>query len=192
MDSPEKQWRARERACSIARSLFLLEIPGNVAFPIPFSPENAVRPTRHAAILELVRSHRVPSQERLRELLAERGIEVAQATLSRDIRDLGLVKVPDEQGGSVYTVPSGSTEPIPTLNRLLPALFTGADGVGNLLVLRTVVGGAQPLAVALDAARWSEVVGTVAGDDTILIVLRAPEQLQPIRTRIEKIAGGRG
>ena len=84
-----------------------------------------MKPQRHSAILEVVRLQRVPSQEVLRELLGQRGIDVAQATLSRDIRELGLVKVPDEEGGSVYTVPAYVTDPTPTLTRLLPALYVG-------------------------------------------------------------------
>lgn len=147
---------------------------------------------RHAAILELVRTHRVASQEALRELLAARGIEVAQATLSRDIRHLGLVKAPDEQGGSSYVVPSGGADVAPTLARLLPALYVGADGVGNLLVLKTLVGGAQAIAVALDAEGWPEIVGTIGGDDTILCVLRSPEHRETIVARIEAIADRRG
>jgi transcriptional regulator of arginine metabolism len=151
-----------------------------------------VRLPRHAAILELVRTHRVSSQEVLRELLAERGIEVAQATLSRDIRDLGLVKAPDEAGGGAYVVPAGGAEHAPALHRLLPALYLGADGVGNLLVLKTLAGGAQPIAAALDAEGWSEVVGTIGGDDTILLVLRAAEFRSAIVARIEAIAERRG
>jgi transcriptional regulator of arginine metabolism len=148
-----------------------------------------LRPQRHAAILDLARNHRVSSQEVLRELLAERGIEVAQATLSRDIRELGLIKVPDEDGGSVYTVPAHVTDPTPTLSRLLPALYLGADGVNNLLVVKTLTGGAQPVAVAIDWQEWPEVVGTIAGDDTILLILRKPAHLQIITTRLEALAG---
>jgi len=151
-----------------------------------------VKLPRHAAILELVRTHRVPSQEALRELLLERGIDVAQATLSRDIRNLGLVKAPDGQGGSAYAIPVGGGETGPTLNRLLPALYVGADGVGNLLVLKTLVGGAQPIAVAIDSAGWPEIVGTIGGDDTILIVLRSPDHRETIVNRIESIADRRG
>lgn len=147
---------------------------------------------RHAAILELVRARRVPSQEALRELLLERGIDVAQATLSRDIRDLGLVKAPDEHGGSAYVIPPTGGETAPALTRLLPALYVGADGVGNLLVLKTLVGGAQPIAAAIDAEGWPEIVGTIGGDDTILIVLRGPEHRDIIVARIESIADRRG
>ena len=148
-----------------------------------------MKPQRHAAILDLVRNERVPSQEVLRELLGRRGFEVAQATLSRDIRELGLVKIPDEDGGSLYTVPADVTDPTPALSRLLPALYLGADGVGNLLVVKTLTGGAQPVAVAIDWEEWPEVVGTIAGDDTILLILRDPEMLDPIARRLEELAG---
>lgn len=148
-----------------------------------------LKPQRHSEILDIVRNHRVPSQEVLRELLAARGFEVAQATLSRDIRELGLVKVPDEEGGSAYTVPTHVIDPTPTLARLLPALYLGSDGVGNLLIVKTLTGGAQPIAVALDWEEWSEIVGTLAGDDTILVVLRSPEHLPTVSRRIQELAG---
>jgi transcriptional regulator of arginine metabolism len=148
-----------------------------------------VKPQRHSAILDLVRTARISSQEVLRELLADRGFEVAQATLSRDIRELGLVKVPDEEGGSVYTVPAHITEPTPALFRLLPTLYLGSDGVANLLVVKTLTGGAQPVAAAIDWEEWPEVVGTIAGDDSILIVLRSAEHLAKIAHRLEELAG---
>lgn len=148
-----------------------------------------MKPQRHSAILDLIRTTRIQSQEVLRELLAERGFEVAQATLSRDIRELGLVKVPDEEGGSVYMVPGHASEPTPALSRLLPALYLSSDGVGNLLVIKTLTGGAQPVAAAIDWEEWSEVVGTVAGDDSILVILRSPEHLPRITQRLEELAG---
>ncbi len=125
----------------------------------------------------------------LRELLAHEGLTIAQATLSRDIRELGLAKIPTADGLGVYRAPPDVTDPTPRLARLLPPLFIGADGVGNLLILKTVTGGAQPIAVALDYEEWPEIVGTVAGDDTILLVLRQAAQLRVIRERLERIAG---
>jgi transcriptional regulator of arginine metabolism len=148
-----------------------------------------VKPQRHAAILDLVRTQRIPSQEVLRERLSARGFEVAQATLSRDIRELRLVKVPGDEGGSVYTVPADVTDPTPPLARLLPALYLGSGGVGNLLIVKTLTGGAQPIAVAIDWEEWPEVVGTLAGDDTILLILRAAEHLPTITRRLEELAG---
>ena len=149
-----------------------------------------MKPQRHAAILELVRENRISSQEMLREQLMKRSIEVAQATLSRDIRELGLVKVPDEDGGgSVYTLPAGVTDPTPTLTRLLPSLYLGADGVGNLLVVKTLIGGAQPIAVGIDWEEWPEVVGTIAGDDTVLVILRDAGHRETVTRRLEELAG---
>ena len=149
-----------------------------------------MKPQRHAAILELVRENRISSQEMLREQLMKRSIEVAQATLSRDIRELGLVKVPDEDGGgSVYTLPAGVTDPTPTLTRLLPSLYLGADGVGNLLVVKTLIGGAQPIAVGIDWEEWPEVVGTIAGDDTVLVILRDAAHRETVTRRLEELAG---
>lgn len=122
-------------------------------------------------------------------MLAAEGFEVAQATLSRDIRELGLVKVPVAGGAAAYMAPPDVVDPLPALSRLLPALFIGAEGVDNLLVVKTLTGGAQPIAVALDHEEWDEVVGTVAGDDTILLILRDARQLQPVRRRLETLAG---
>lgn len=144
---------------------------------------------RHTAILDLVEEHRVTSQEHLRELLAEMGLEVAQATLSRDIRELRLIKVPDAAGGMYYTLPPEAWEQAPALNRLLPTLFVSAEGTGNLLVVKTLAGGAQPVASAIDWEEWPEVLGTVAGDDTILLILREADALDTVRRRIEEIAG---
>lgn len=144
---------------------------------------------RLATVRELVQAHRVASQEHLRELLAERGFDVAQATLSRDIRELRLVKAPDAEGRMHYTLPGEDRDAGPALTRLLPALFIGAEGTGNLLVVKTLVGGAQAVAEALDWEEWPEVLGTLAGDDTILVILRQPEHTGLVQQRIEELAG---
>ena len=149
----------------------------------------ASKPQRHSIILRLLDAHDVTSQEMLRDLLADEGLSVAQGTLSRDIRELGLAKIPGATGVPVYTAPPDVTDPTPSLSRLLPPLFIGTDGVGNLLILKTVTGGAQPIAVALDHEEWPEVVGTLAGDDTILLVLRKTSQLAAVRRKLERIAG---
>jgi transcriptional regulator of arginine metabolism len=143
---------------------------------------------RHAAVLELVREHRVTSQELLRELLSARGIDVTQATLSRDIRELRLVKVPGADGTSQYSLPE-EWENTPPLETLLPTLYVGAEGAGNLLVVKTMTGGAQAVALAIDWEEWPEVLGTLAGDDTILLVLRDPAQIEGVRARLETISG---
>ena len=143
---------------------------------------------RHAQILEILRESRVTSQEALRELLQERGTEATQATLSRDIRELRLVKVPGAEGTGYYSLPE-EWESTPPLESLLPTLFLSADGVGHLLVIHTMKGGAQTVAAAIDWEEWPEVVGTLAGDDTILIVLREASSLPVLRARVERMAG---
>jgi transcriptional regulator of arginine metabolism len=142
---------------------------------------------RHDQILEVLRHHRVASQERLRTLLHEEGTAVTQATLSRDIRELRLVKVPGSDGTSHYSLPD-EWESTPSLESLLPALFQSAEGVGHLLVVRTMKGGAQTVAAGIDWEEWPEVLGTLAGDDTILIVLRDPDAMPVIRRRVEAMA----
>jgi transcriptional regulator of arginine metabolism len=141
---------------------------------------------RHTAIRQLVEQNRIASQEQLRELLLQRDFDVTQATLSRDIRELRLVKMPDADGGTFYTVPD--SDPRPPLSRLLPALYVGAEGSGNLLVVKTLAGGAQAISEALDWEEWPEVLGTLAGDDTILVVLRDPPQLAAVQKRLETLS----
>jgi transcriptional regulator of arginine metabolism len=144
---------------------------------------------RHDAIRDLIHTRRVASQEQLRELLETRGFDVTQATLSRDIRELRISKAHDAEGGH-YALPSDAWEQSPTLGRLLPALFIGAEGTGNLLIVRTLVGGAQAVAEAIDAEEWPEVLGTLAGDNTVLMILREAAQLDTVQRRLEERAGG--
>jgi len=145
---------------------------------------------RHAQILEVIQSHRVTSQEALRALLHERGTEVTQATLSRDMRELRLVKSPGADGVGFYSSPE-EWNSTPSLESLLPALFHSADGVDHLLVVRTMKGGAQTVAAGIDWEEWPEVLGTLAGDDTILLILRDPRSLNEIKSRIEAMASPR-
>jgi transcriptional regulator of arginine metabolism len=142
---------------------------------------------RHQQILEVIRKHRVTSQEALRELLHDRGTDVTQATLSRDMRELRLVKIPGADGVGFYFSPE-EWESTPSLESLLPALFQSADGVEHLLVIRTMKGGAQTVAAAIDWEEWPEVLGTLAGDDTILIILRDPSTLDEVRDRLLAMA----
>lgn len=145
---------------------------------------------RQAAIRELVSAYEVGSQEDLRQLLVERGVDVTQATLSRDIRDLGLARVSAEDGVR-YVMPGSlaDDEDKPLLASLLPQLFSRIDGVGELIVLHTVRSGAQPIAEAIDQEEFPEVLGTIAGDDTILIVTRSAEARQALTRRLLDLAG---
>ena len=142
---------------------------------------------RHQRILEVLKHHRVTNQEELREFLRLDGTEVTQTTLSRDIRELRLVKVTGADGTPHYSSPD-QWESTPTLASLLPTLFQSADGVGHLLVVKTLKGAAQTVAAGIDWEEWPEVLGTLAGDDTILVVLRDPEVLECVRRRIEVMA----
>jgi transcriptional regulator of arginine metabolism len=137
------------------------------------------RTARHARIVELIRDKAVRSQTELAELLAGDGVQVTQATLSRDLEELGAVKVRGGDGPAVYLIPEDGKRPLrdaeqapARLLRLLHELLTGVDSSGNIAVLRTPPGAAQYLASALDRAGLPDVVGTIAGDDTILVVAR--------------------
>ena len=147
---------------------------------------------RQDAILELVGAHVIASQEELRQLLHGRGFDVTQATLSRDMRDLGLARVPGDDGVR-YVVPEGSSpgDDKPLLANLLPQLFYKVDGVGELIVLHTLASGAQPIAEAIDQEEFEEVLGTIAGDDTILIVTQSATARAALTERLRALAGRR-
>jgi transcriptional regulator of arginine metabolism len=145
---------------------------------------------RHAAILRLVRGERVGSQEQLRERLRGEGFDVTQATLSRDIRELGLAKVAAPDGGSHYVPPPDAAAAIrPHLEQILPTTMVSLEGVGPLLVLRTPAGAAQALGLALDGVGWTEVIGTIAGDDTVLVITRSERARRAVGTRLRELAG---
>jgi transcriptional regulator of arginine metabolism len=143
---------------------------------------------RHSLILDIIKHHRIGRQEALRAQLQERGTDVTQATLSRDIRELRLVKVPDAEGTAHYSLPE-EWQSTPPLETLLPTLFGSAEGVGNLLVVHTMKGGAQTVAAGIDWEEWPEVLGTIAGDDTLLIILREAGSLAAVQERLEHMAG---
>ena len=144
---------------------------------------------RHDTILEIIESRAVSSQEDLRKLLLQRGWDVTQATLSRDLRELRLARVPTPEGAR-YAVTDGNIEESrAALDTLLPQLFLRVDGVSEMLVLRTVPGGAQPIAAALDGEGWSDILGTVGGDDTILIICRSVAATERTHRRLKSLAG---
>jgi transcriptional regulator of arginine metabolism len=143
---------------------------------------------RQAVILKLIRQHEVESQEHLRDLLRREGIDVTQATLSRDIRELRLTKVTDPAGGSRYAPRPEGSAVRPPLHQLLPSLLLSLQGVGPLLVVKTPAGAANTLAEALDAQGWSEVVGTIAGDNTILIIAPSPRVQHTLAARLRELA----
>ncbi|MCV7430283.1 arginine repressor [Mycolicibacterium bacteremicum] len=149
---------------------------------------------RQARIVTLLSSHAISSQTELAALLAADGIEVTQATLSRDLEELGAVKLRGADGGvGVYVVPedgspvrgvSGGTERV---TKLLGELLVSTDSSANLAVLRTPPGAAHYLASAIDRASLPQVVGTVAGDDTIFVIAREPMTGAELATMFENL-----
>ena len=144
---------------------------------------------RHAAIISIVRRERVHNQEKLRELLHAEGIAVTQATLSRDLHNLGLSKVTDPAGGSFYAVPSEHLAPFPPVEQLVSTLFLSIDGVGPFAVVKTPPGSAEALGGSLDHASWEDVLGTIAGDDTLLIITRSEAARVRVAKRLGDLAG---
>jgi transcriptional regulator of arginine metabolism len=145
---------------------------------------------RQAAILELVDRASVSSQEELRRQLTSRGYSVTQATLSRDLRDLGLVK--GSADGAYHRPGNEASNPALAAARLQHAVaeyLTGVDHAMQIVVLRTNLAQAQPLAAAVDAAALDGVVGTLAGEDTVLMVCRSAAVAAAVVERLEKLSG---
>ena len=153
------------------------------------------RTARHARIAEILRDRPVRSQTELADALAGEGIAIAVATLSRDLDELGAVKLRAADGGAGrYVIPEdGSQVPgIPggtdRVGRLLGELLVSADHSGNTAVLRTPPGAANFLASALDRANLDDVVGTIAGDDTIFVLAREPVRGEELAGRLAALA----
>ena len=144
---------------------------------------------RQGTVVRLIGSHRIANQEELRRLLATEGWNVTQATLSRDLRDLGVVRAPGDDGARYMLPEMVSDEAKPSLDGLLPQLFSRIDGVGELIVLHTLPSGAQPISEAVDAQGWPEIIGTLAGENTILIVCRSAAAREALTRRLVGLAG---
>jgi transcriptional regulator of arginine metabolism len=148
---------------------------------------------RQAAILDLVENEPITSQEALRERLQSKGIETTQATLSRDIRDLGLVKrAADGAYRPARTADSDVRDSRAVLDRAVSDYLRRQEAVEQLVVLKTDPGQAQPLAVAIDRARLPEIVGTIAGDDTILVICRSGELAAALTRRLGSLSAAKG
>jgi len=154
------------------------------------------RVARQARIVELVSTMAIGSQSELAKILAAEGIDVTQATLSRDLDELGAVKLRGADGGTpIYVIPEdgspvrGVQGGTSRLARLLGELMVSADGSANLMVLRTPPGAAQFLASAIDRAALHEIVGTIAGDDTVMVIVREPLTGLDVAARFTAMAG---
>jgi transcriptional regulator of arginine metabolism len=140
---------------------------------------------RRTQILNLLRSDPAATQEELRRKLARRGIQVTQATVSRDLEELGLVKT-----RSGYRLPEPAEPPAsvqPTLQVVLKEFLREVGQAANLVVLKTYPGNAHSVAVVLDAQDWAEVVGTVAGDDTIFVATPSAREAAQVRKKIRAL-----
>jgi transcriptional regulator of arginine metabolism len=145
---------------------------------------------RLSAIMDVVEHEAVRSQEQLRQRLAARGFVVTQATLSRDIKELGLLKRSADgayQPSSIEEAPQSTA--LGTLGKALADYLINIEPVQQLIVLRTGPGQAQLLGLAIDRSRLPEVVGTLAGDDTILIIARDPRNALAVVKKLKELAG---
>jgi transcriptional regulator of arginine metabolism len=156
-------------------------------------PEKEMKLQRHNAIRELVAHALVANQDEMRRKLRRRGFEVTQATLSRDIHELRLTKGP---GG--YSLPNGNgngngagthaaDDGPPSVADMMESFGLSVTRAMNQVVLRTTMGGAQPMAAALDREGWSEVLGTIAGDDTVLVICPDMKRAHDVEARIGKM-----
>ena len=145
---------------------------------------------RQAVILELIDRDALHSQEQLRRRLHRQGFEATQATISRDITELGLVKRSGD--GAYQRAGLDTTNPetaLAALERAAAEFLRRVERVQQLVVIRTGVGQAQPLAIAIDRAQLPEAIGTIGGDDTILVVARDPRRAAALAKRLERFAG---
>lgn len=147
---------------------------------------------RQDKIREIITSRAIETQQLLTEALLEMDIEVTQATVSRDIKEMRLIKVTADGGRSRYASPNEEVS-FPTKNRLeqlLAEAIIRIDSSENIIVLKTLPGTANAICAALDNAAWPEIIGTLAGDDTILVVVKPKEAVASCRQKIADMWGG--
>jgi transcriptional regulator of arginine metabolism len=140
---------------------------------------------RQGQILKLLTGQPVASQDELRRQLGHLGVRVTQATLSRDLRELRLVKT--SAGYRPLAAAAQDTSPLPALARALKEFLLDIRAAQNMLVLKTPPSGAQPLAAAVDSEHWKEVAGTLAGDDTVLVICSSRSACNTVHKRVEEM-----
>lgn len=139
---------------------------------------------RHIRIREIITHCDIETQDELVEELKKAGYNVTQATVSRDIKELHLVKVPTNNGTYKYSLPIDKRfNPMQKLKRMLQETFVGIDYAENLIVMKTLPGNAQAIGALMDNLEWDDIVGTIAGDDTIVIISRSKEQAPTVVER---------
>ncbi len=151
---------------------------------------------RHNAIRELVTSSRIPNQDELRRKLRRRGFAVTQATLSRDLHELHLFKgpggyaLPNGNGNGARAVAEEDDDSPPGVAEVLETFGLRSRQAMNQVVIGTVMGGAQPVAAALDYEEWPEVVGTIAGDDTVLVICPDIRRAAEVQAKLQAMLEG--
>ena len=150
-----------------------------------------MKSARHNLILEIIDTLDIETQEELAEELKRRGVRVTQATVSRDIKELRLLKVLSEKGGYKYaTVERAEKGMNDRFARILAESFINIDSVNNLIVVTTLSASANAAGEAIDSMKWGEVLGTIAGDNTLLIITRSNEAVETVLARINNLVNG--
>jgi transcriptional regulator of arginine metabolism len=139
---------------------------------------------RHVKIREIITSNDIDTQDELVDLLRSQGYNVTQATVSRDIKELHLVKIPTQDGRYKYSLPSDQKfNPLNKLRRTLKDSFISIDSAEHLIVMKTMPGNANAVGALIDNLDWEEIMGTICGDDTILIICRTNSYTEVISDR---------
>ena len=147
-----------------------------------------MKTNRQSKIIEIIQKNEVETQDELSALLEKDGFRVTQATVSRDIRELKLTKIPTAGGRQKYAVITDAPENLSKkYERVLREGFLSMDMAQNILVIKTVAGMASAVCAALDAMKWNEIVGSIAGDDTIMCAIRSVDDTVKVMDKISKI-----
>ena len=147
-----------------------------------------MKSARHNLILEIIEDKDIETQEELAEELKNHGVKVTQATVSRDIKELRLLKVLSENGGYKYaTVERAEKGLNERFIRILTESIVNMEAVGNLMVIKTLSASAAAACEAIESMKWNEVLGTIAGDNTVLIIGRSPEAIEIVQNRFHNL-----
>lgn len=143
---------------------------------------------RHAKILEIINTRDVETQEELQSLLRDAGYDVTQATVSRDIKELRLIKTPDAAGGYRYSVAKGGSEHISAkFHSIFADSVTSVQYAQNIVVVHCLTGMAQAACAAMDSLHWSQVIGTLAGDDTFICITTGERQAEELVIELKRL-----
>ena len=147
-----------------------------------------MKSARHSLILEIIEEKDIETQEELADELKRRGLKVTQATVSREIKELRLLKVLGEHGGYKYaTVERAEKGMNDRFIRMLSECVISVDSVGNLIVIKTLSASANAACEAIDSMKWDEVLGTIAGDNTLLVIARSEEAVEAMTARLHEL-----